>query len=218
MSVRASWFTLSRHSDSDSSSSSDSGTPDQGGGSDNDTITMTKAQHQAQINAIVADRLARQKAQFGDYDELKNKAAKLDEIEQNAKTELERERDARTKAEKAAAEVAATASKRLAAAELKAALTGITDNPADIVEDLDLSRYINEQGEVDADAVTRLRNKFVALAKPATGDGGSSGSGAANKPAGDIDQGRKGGDAPDFRAASKTELRAELDRMGVSRW
>lgn len=42
------------------------------------------------VNRIVQDRLARQKEKFSDYDDLKAKAAKFDEVEQQQKTELER--------------------------------------------------------------------------------------------------------------------------------
>lgn len=55
---------------------------------------------QDELDRIVKDRLARQKSQFGDYDDLKAKAAKLDEIEEASRSELE-------KAQKAAADAAA---------------------------------------------------------------------------------------------------------------
>lgn len=45
---------------------------------------------QAELDRIVQDRLARQKSQFANYDELKAKASKFDELEQQNKTELEK--------------------------------------------------------------------------------------------------------------------------------
>jgi hypothetical protein len=58
---------------------------------------------QSEVDRIIAERLARQKAQYADYDELKAKAAKWAEVEESQKTEaqktqervaqLERERD-----------------------------------------------------------------------------------------------------------------------------
>lgn len=45
---------------------------------------------QDELNAIVSDRLKRAESKYEDYDELKEKAAKLDEIEEKNKTELER--------------------------------------------------------------------------------------------------------------------------------
>lgn len=44
---------------------------------------------QADIDRIVADRLARQKAQFGDYDDLKTKAAELEELRKAQMTKEE---------------------------------------------------------------------------------------------------------------------------------
>lgn len=61
---------------------------------------------QAELNQIVKDRLARAESKFADYEDLKAKAAKLDEIEEANKSELEKARD---EAEKAKAEAKAAA-------------------------------------------------------------------------------------------------------------
>jgi len=45
---------------------------------------------ESDVEAIVRDRLARQKRQYGDYDELKAKEAKLAELENAQKSELEK--------------------------------------------------------------------------------------------------------------------------------
>lgn len=45
---------------------------------------------QSQLNAIVADRLSREREKYAGFDVLKEKAAKLDEIEAANKTELEK--------------------------------------------------------------------------------------------------------------------------------
>ena len=45
---------------------------------------------QDEVNAIVAERLKRDRGERADYDELKAKAAKLDEIEEANKTELQK--------------------------------------------------------------------------------------------------------------------------------
>jgi hypothetical protein len=60
---------------------------------------------QEELNRIVTDRVNRVKAQFGDYNDLKAKAAKFDEIDQQSKSE----------AEKAAERITAAESARLAA-------------------------------------------------------------------------------------------------------
>lgn len=45
---------------------------------------------QADLDRILGDRLARERAKFGDYEELKTKASKLDELEEAQKTELQK--------------------------------------------------------------------------------------------------------------------------------
>lgn len=77
--------------------------------------SVTKSQQartfsQEDLDRIVKDRLARQKTQFADYDELKAKADKLAEIEAANLSELE-------KAQKAAADAAAERDKILAEAQ-----------------------------------------------------------------------------------------------------
>lgn len=45
---------------------------------------------QSELDAIVKDRLAREKGKYADYEELKTKAAQLDQIEENNKSELQK--------------------------------------------------------------------------------------------------------------------------------
>lgn len=45
---------------------------------------------QAEVDAIVRERLTRDRAKFADYDALKEKAKRLDEIEEASKTELQK--------------------------------------------------------------------------------------------------------------------------------
>lgn len=45
---------------------------------------------QADLDRIVQDRLSREREKFGDYDALKEKAAKLDKIEEESKSELQK--------------------------------------------------------------------------------------------------------------------------------
>lgn len=49
---------------------------------------------QEQLNAVLADRLKRERAKYADHAELKAKAARLDEIEQAAKSDLEKATEA----------------------------------------------------------------------------------------------------------------------------
>ncbi len=64
-------------------------------------------------------------------------------------------------------DAAKTYGEKIAAAKLEAALTGVVPDPSAVVEDLNLSKYVTDTGDVNAEAVTALREKFAAIA-PAT--------------------------------------------------
>lgn len=59
---------------------------------------------QGELDTIISDRLKRERDKYADYDELKEKAAKLDQIEEDAKSELQK---ATERAEKLEAELSA---------------------------------------------------------------------------------------------------------------
>lgn len=57
---------------------------------ENGNEQQTKTFTQEEVNAIVADRLDRERKKYDGFDELKAKAAKLDEIEEANKSELQK--------------------------------------------------------------------------------------------------------------------------------
>ena len=59
---------------------------------------------QSELDQIISDRLKREREKYSDYDSLLEKAQKFDQIEENAKTELQK---AQERAEKLQAEVSA---------------------------------------------------------------------------------------------------------------
>lgn len=65
---------------------------------------------QADVDRIVRDRLARQKAQFGDIDELKRKSQQFDELAESQKTEVQKALERAEAAEARAAELEAKTS------------------------------------------------------------------------------------------------------------
>lgn len=87
----------------------------------------------------------------------------------------------------------AVAAEKLAGAEIKAALTGVVKNPAEIVGDLNLAKYVTDTGDVDAEAVAALRARFLEQLP-------------AKDPA-DLKQGNRGGSGP------SQLTRAELAKM-----
>jgi len=116
-------------------------------------------------------------------------AAELDKLRKAGLSDQEKAvEDAR---EAARAEARTEFGAKLAAAELKAA--GV---PRDIVEDLDLSRFLDDQGEVDTDKVAAHAKKYADLTRPSHGsaDGGPQGGTPAEKSLDDqIAAARKGG-------------------------
>ena len=67
-----------------------------------ETESQVKTFTQDEVNAIVADRLSRERAKYTDYDDLKDKASKYAEFEESQKTELQK---ATEKAQKFEAEL-----------------------------------------------------------------------------------------------------------------
>lgn len=60
---------------------------------ENNTETKKDSFTQEELNSIVNDRLKRERAKYEDYEELKAKASKLDELEEANKTELQKAND-----------------------------------------------------------------------------------------------------------------------------
>lgn len=120
--------------------------------------TWTPPASQADLDRIVQDRLARERAKFADYDDVAAKARMWDEIEAASQTEYEKQASALTEAQ-ARYEAA---QKRIVTAELRAA--GL---PAELIEDLDFGRFIDGDGEIAEDRINAMRDKYAALA-PAT--------------------------------------------------
>lgn len=87
---------------------------------------------QADLDRIVSERVARERSKYGDYEALKTKAGKFDEIEEANKSELERANAKAEAAERRAAELERQGWQRDAAeaaklpASMAARLTGST--------------------------------------------------------------------------------------------
>lgn len=117
---------------------------------------------QAEIDEIVAKRVARVRKQYGDYEDMKKKAAKLDEIEAANKSELEKLTDQNQK-------LAAQLAEREHAALIQAACIkhGV---PAD---------YMDLVTGADEDSIDKAAEKVAKLAaasaKPPKGPSGTEG-------------------------------------------
>lgn len=64
-----------------------------------DGDTANKSFTQEEVNRIVESRLARERGRYSDYDEVKAKANAYDEFEEAQKSELQKERESRERAE-----------------------------------------------------------------------------------------------------------------------
>lgn len=143
------------------------GSTDGGSGSNDGGKTFT----QADLDRIVGERLNRQKAQYADYDTLKAEAAEAARLRKEQETASEKAvREAR---EQAVAEERTKSAPRLVGAEFRAAAKGVlTDAQRDaFLEDADLTKYLNDKGEVD---VAKVEAKVKALA-PEKGTGKETG-------------------------------------------
>ena len=121
---------------------------------------------QAELDAIVGDRLKRERAKYADYDEFKAKAAKFDEAEEASKSELQKaveERDRyKAELEKLAAEreraekVAKVAAEKGVDAALLARMAGDVEENADFLKSQQDSRpkygAVQDGGEAKAPA------------------------------------------------------------------
>ena len=87
------------------------------------------------------------------------KVAEYDRLAEASKTAEERAQEA----QKAAEARAAAATQRVARAEVKAALAGLVEDPESIVEDLNLSRFVDDDGEIKQDAIDNLKAKYTGL-------------------------------------------------------
>lgn len=101
----------------------------------------------------------------GDYDDLKRKAAEHDRLVEASRTEHERE--VQKARDEAKAEARAESAPRLVTAEFRAAAKGRIDPErlTSLLEPLDLKRFLDGDGEVDTDKVS----KYVDGIAPATG-------------------------------------------------
>lgn len=147
------------------------------------------------------DELAKAKADAEKWKSLSRKHEKTAKANAGAAKELEKLQNAnRTEDEQALADAEGRGKKAaraefaqdLAQARIEGALAGIVDDPTEIVEDLNLSKYVTADGEVDVEAIEKLKARYTSLAgKKPDGDGGD-----GNGKDGDMSDDGKGGGKP----------------------
>ncbi|HJR89886.1 MAG TPA: DUF4355 domain-containing protein [Aeromicrobium sp.] len=141
---------------------------------------------QDELNKIISDRVARERAKFADYTDLKSKAAKFDELDQASKSEQERLTERLTAAETRAAELEQRSIRLEVASE-----NGLT--PAQAKRLVGATRE-----ELEADA-----KELLATFKPASDE-------SSEDVAGSLDLGNRGG-APRKGASTAEQFAAAID-------
>lgn len=97
--------------------SEEQATPNAQGGGQQPDSGDERTFTQAELNAIVSDRLSREQRKYADYDDLKAAAEQLQELEDAQKSELERAQQAREEAERKADQAMQNAKDRLLRAQ-----------------------------------------------------------------------------------------------------
>lgn len=113
---------------------------------------------QADLDRVLGERLARERAKYADYNDLKTKAAEYDKALDAARSDQEKAVEAAKN--EGRTEALTTANTRLLSAEARAlAAEAKFASPALAVRALDLSDVkVNDDGSVDADAIkTKLK-------------------------------------------------------------
>jgi hypothetical protein len=184
------------------STETDATTTPEGEGSTTST-TETTTFTQADVDRIVRERLARQKSQFADYEDLKTKATEYDKIAEAQKSELDKAQERAAKAEREAAEATERAQRVLTESSIVAAAAGKLADPSDAVALIDRSAI--EYGENGAPTNVAALIDALVETKPHLAAG-------ARKVA-SIDQGARGGASP--VDASKLMTMGDADFMAA---
>lgn len=124
--------------------------------------SYTPPSSQEELDRIVGQRLARERAKFGDYDDLKAKAAKYDEADAASKTEQQKLQDAIAERDAKLADLPKQARKEAIRFASEASKRGFLD-PEDalVFIDADLS-----DGEAVAAALDDLADRKPHLLRP----------------------------------------------------
>lgn len=153
------------------------GTEGTGAGTGTEGATFT----QADLDRIVQERLARQKAQFKDYEDLKAKAAQYDEIAESQKSELEKAQERAAKAEADAQAINERAQRLITDAALRAEAAGKLADPTDVaLIDRGAIQYGEDGNPTNVgelvDALITAKPHLAAQRKVVDLDGGARGS------------------------------------------
>lgn len=84
---------------------------------------------QSEMDAIIGERLSRERSKYADYDSLKERAGKYDELQENSKTELQKANEKAARLEKELGDLKKTNSVR----EIREKISGEMKVPAELL-------------------------------------------------------------------------------------
>lgn len=121
---------------------------------------------QEELDRLITQRLRRETAKYKDYDTVKERAGLYDQL--LAQTQTDQERAAAEAEERAYNAAMGSMAPRLARAEFRAAAKGVLDGDQleALLEDVDLTKYIGDDGEPDSDKITRKIKAVAPKAPP----------------------------------------------------
>lgn len=127
------------------------GAGDEGDGSEGDAPNFT----QADLDRIVKDRLAQERKKYADYPELKRKAAEA--MSETERAVAEARETGRT-------EALSKVGERLVAAEFKAVGAAKDADVSALLDDLNLAKFVGDDGEPKTDEITAAVDRWAAAA------------------------------------------------------
>lgn len=147
---------------------------------------------QAELDAIVSDRLKRQKNQYADYDKYKADSTELAQFKAANATDLEKAIQAAKDETRSTviAELGVSTATEILRGQLKAQYVAAGKDPAgqeaaDAIEavlgDLNLGRYVDDQGVIDQAGLAAVAARHAVAKAPASFDLGQGGSGGGGK-------------------------------------
>ena len=121
---------------------------------------------QAELDRMISDRLDRERKKYADFDQIKQKAQKFDEIEEANASQLEKAVKAARGEERAAVqrEFAEQSARFAAKAQLEARLG--KDAAAELLDDINIAKYVNDDGTVDEDGIGALAARLAPASPP----------------------------------------------------
>lgn len=168
-------------------SNNDNGTAPPAGGEGTNSSSAPRTFTQDEMNAIIQDRLNRERGKYADYEDLKGKASKLDQLEAERLSDIERaQAEATSAAERASKAEEALKGERLRNAVYAESVKAGAVDPDAVLALLDRTSLLSDDGTPTGvgDAITALLETKPYLKAQLTAPKGNIGQGERGAPTG----------------------------------